>query len=66
MKATIYGQTIEAKSMSDLKRKASMIANRFCNTVDEMNVVGDGWELTMYRINKVTPWNTITYGGWGV
>ena len=66
MTATIYGQTIEAKSMSDLKRKASMIANRYYSTVDEMKVVGDDWKLTMYRINKKTPWNTITYGGWGV
>ena len=66
MTATIYGQTIEAKSMSDLKRKASMIANRFCNTIDYMYVKGDFGIITMSRINKVPPWNTITYGGGGV
>lgn len=64
MTATIYGQTIEAKNMSDLKRKASMIANRRCNTYDYMYVKGDFGILTMCRINKVTPWNTITYGAW--
>lgn len=64
MVAEIYGQRIEAKSMIDLKRKASMIANRYCNSYDVMDVIADGFKIHLCRTNKVTPWNTITYGKW--
>ena len=38
MTATVYGQTIQAHTMTTLKRKATMIANGLFNPVDEMQV----------------------------
>ena len=63
-KATLYGKSIQANTMQDLKRKASMIANPLFNVIDEMTVEYDGGMANMRRINRKTPWNTITYDRW--
>lgn len=62
--ATIYGETIQANTATDLKRKASIIANRRYNAVDEMAVSFDGMSVTLRRFNILTPWNTITRDKW--
>lgn len=62
--ATIYGETIQANTTADLKRKASIIANRRYNAVDEMAVSFDGMSVTLRRFNILTPWNTITRDKW--
>ena len=62
--ATIYGETIRALSMTELKRKASAIANRRFNPIDYMDIIVDGKVAHFTRINQVTPWNTITRGVW--
>lgn len=63
-KATIYGQSIEANTITGLKRKASKIANVFNNSVDKMTVETNIGPAIFHRFNKKTPWGTITYGRW--
>ena len=67
----IYGVTVIAKTIKDLKRKASIIANAKWSSYDEMKVlVHDIWKcenedlFTMRRINRKCPNNTICYGQW--
>ena len=62
--ASIYGETIQANTAADLKRKASIIANRRFNVIDEMVVSFDGMSVTLRRFNIKTPWNTITRDKW--
>lgn len=64
LKATIYGHSIEANTLTGLKRKASRIANMFCNTIDEMIVETSIGPAKFSRFNMKTPWGTITYGRW--
>jgi hypothetical protein len=63
-KATLYGAKIEANTITDLKRKASRIANNFCKTIDEMTVTIGTHAYKMTRINKKCPWGIIYYGKW--
>lgn len=67
----IYGITIIAKTMKDLKRKASIIANEKWSSFDEMKVlihdIGRSENtglFTLRRINRKCPNNTIFYGKW--
>lgn len=61
----LYGQTITAKTFSDLKRKASMIANRHFKALDTMEVKTErGLTLMFHRRNNLCPNNTISYGQW--
>lgn len=66
MTGTLYGQTIHANTLTGLKRKATTIANGYCNAIDEMMVnhpqIIGGVKLT--RFNKVCPNNTIVRGQW--
>lgn len=68
---TVYGRTIIANNMTDLKRKASRIANEYFSAHDEMKVnlhdVGkceNEEQFTFTRINRKAPNNTIIYGQW--
>jgi hypothetical protein len=65
--AIIYKQTITSKTLRGLKMLASKIANRYRNSIDEMQVTNDLFPDRIYkmtRINKKCPNNTITYGQW--
>lgn len=66
MTATVYGQTVQAHTITSLKRKASMIANGYFNPIDEMQVCygPENKMLTYTRINRKTPDNTICRGQW--
>ena len=66
MTATVYGQKIQAHTMTALKRKATMIANGFFNPADEMQVCfgPDNKMLTYTRVNRKAPNNTICRGQW--
>lgn len=69
---TIYNRTITTNTLSDLKRKASRIANGYFSAVDKMDVVAyhdsrkyeNLEKFTFLRINKKSPNNTIIYGQW--
>lgn len=65
--ATLYHRVVKAKTLRGLKMLASKIANRYCNSVDEMQVTNDLFPDRVYkltRINKKCPNNTIVYGQW--
>lgn len=61
-----YLETVEANTISTLKRKASLSCNHCYNSYDEMAVedteTGNCFMLT--RINKKSPNNTIVFGSW--
>ena len=61
---TIYGKTIYANTFTDLKRKASIVANGYFNAVDELEVRGGNLVGKWYRFNKKYPNNTIYRGTW--
>ena len=63
---TLYNRTINAKSMRDLKRKASIIANGYFKPYDTMEVkeTESGTEFGLCRINRLFPSNEIIYGEW--
>lgn len=63
---TVYNQTITARSMSDLKRKATLIANRRFRSYDIMEITeaDSGIVFHLSRSNSKCPNNTITYGEW--
>lgn len=61
----LYGQTITAKTFTELKRKASRIANGHYDAVQTMEVKSEhGTKVSFHRYNKVTPNNTISFGQW--
>jgi hypothetical protein len=61
----LYDQMIQAKTISDLKRKASIIANGRNKPVDQMEVTADnGLSCRFVRFNQVCPNNTIIRGKW--
>ena len=62
--AEINGKTITAKTVSELKRKASTIANNRFDVIDTMKVISGERILTLKRFNKKYPNNTITRGKW--
>lgn len=64
--AQLYGKTISGKTMTEIKRKASRIANDYWNMVDRMEVTDEQNGITMmfYRNNRKTPNNMIEYGTW--
>lgn len=64
--AQLYGKTISGKTMTEIKRKASRIANNYWNVVDRMEVTDEQNGITMmfYRNNRKTPNNMIEYGTW--
>ena len=68
--AVLYNRTITAKTMPQLKRQASIIANRHFNTVDIMEVYYPDAKnnqtivFHLSRFNHKYPNNTITYGEW--
>jgi hypothetical protein len=66
---TLHGKEIKAKTLQGLKAQASRIANGYCNSIDEMEVLhtkedGSVTRTKWTRINKKCPNNTITYGQW--
>lgn len=64
-KAIIYNKTIKGKTVSELFRKASRIANNYYNVIDKIIIfdsVGIPCEFT--RINHKYPNNTIKRGKW--
>lgn len=66
MTAQLYGKTISGKTITEIKRKASRIANSFYNAFDCMKVTdqGIGLKCTFYRYNRKSPNNTIVFGKW--
>ena len=52
--------------MTEIKRKASRIANGYWNMVDRMEVTDEqsGNVLTFIRRNRKSPNNMIVYGTW--
>lgn len=60
----LYGETITANTMIGLKRKASIVANRQYNPIDEMEATDGKTTVTLYRINEKFPNNTIFRGEW--
>lgn len=64
--AQLYGKTISGKTMTEIKRKASRIANNYWNVVDRMEVTDEqsGNVLTFMRRNRKSPNNMIVYGTW--
>ena len=57
--AQLYGKTISGKTMTEIKRKASRIANNYWNVVDRLEVTDEQNGITMmfYRNNR-------EYGTW--
>ncbi len=60
---------VYANSLSDLKRKASKIANCYYRPVDVMQVwdskgVDNKPIFNFYRRNRKTPWGTFNPGQW--
>lgn len=66
MTAQLYGKIIIGKNLSEIKRKASRIANGFQNAFDCMKVMDqeNGLECTFWRYNRKSPNNTIVFGKW--
>lgn len=64
--AQLYGKIISGKTIAEIKRKASRIANNYWNVVDRMEVTDEQNGITMmfYRNNRKTPNNMIEYGTW--
>lgn len=64
--ATLYGQTVNGKTMTEIKRKASRIANGFHNAFDcmEVNNSENGVKCTYWRYNRKFPNNAIQFGKW--
>ena len=65
----IFVGYMQAKSLSVLKRKASMKCNKHYSAIDSMfvHVIKDGLEhkgFHMYRMSIKTPNNTIVRGMW--
>ena len=53
------------KSIKAIKTKASKIANGYFNPCDKMEVITpNDVVLNYYRINRITPNNTIVRGKW--
>lgn len=61
---TLHGVKIEADTLPDLKRKASIVANPYWNSVDEMVVPIQGRNIKFTRINKKSPNGRIVFGEW--
>lgn len=68
---TIYGIVVIANTMTDLKRKASRIANQYFSAYDKMTVnlhdiakCANEMQFTLTRINRKAPNNRIIYGQW--
>ena len=66
MRASIYNKIIEAKTYTELKRKASIEANQRNNPHDIMyvEIIKGAEPLTVVRYNKKMPNNTIIHGQW--
>ena len=62
--AIVYGRNITGKSFTEIKRKASVIANSFYNSFDKMEVSHDNKKFSFIRINKIYPNNIIERGLW--
>lgn len=76
MFAIIYGKQVEGKTLTEIKRKASCIANQFCNVVDKLDIYFEEAyycpdcygnnkafnQISLARRNIKRPNNTITYG----
>lgn len=64
--AQLYGKMISGKTITEIKCKASRIANNYWNVVDRMEVTDEQNGITMmfYRNNRKTPNNMIEYGTW--
>ena len=64
--AQLYGKTINGKTIAEIKRKASRIANGKRQPFDCMKVMDQevGLECTFWRYNRKCPNNTIQYGKW--
>lgn len=65
MRATINGIEITGKTIAEIKRKASTIANRNNNAIDEMIVEFENLkEGKFMRFNRKFPDNSIIRGQW--
>lgn len=64
--AQLYGETINGKTITEIKRKASRIANKYCNTIDRMEVTDQDRNIkcTFRRFNRKYPNNTIEFSQW--
>lgn len=56
--------TCTANTLTALKRKASMLANRTAKVIDTMYVTFPNGEYRFIRINKKAPWGEIQRGQW--
>jgi hypothetical protein len=78
-KAILYNKAVQSKTMTGLKREMSKVANGFNNAIDEAVIQISDWKelckaagcehwidttITMTRINKKYPNNTIKRGVW--
>lgn len=61
-----YLETVEANTISTLKRKASLSCNHCYNFYDGMAVkdTETGSRFMLARINKKSPNNIIVFGSW--
>lgn len=64
MFAIIDNIKIEGKTLPDIKRKASRIANNNFRMCDEMILYIDDCNFKLYRKNSKYPNNTIIRGVW--
>ena len=64
MFAIIDNKKIEGKTLSEIKRKASTIANNNFRVCDEMILCVDNCNFKLYRRNSKYLNNTITRGVW--
>lgn len=67
IEAMIYGKMIKAETMTQIKRLASIEANKRYHTVDDLYIIfRQGLPYIHYtRVNKKSPNNTIIRGEWG-
>jgi hypothetical protein len=59
----IYGKIINAKTFRQLKRLASIEANKRYNSIDELYIISPK-QLLICRYNRVMPNNIIKRGQW--
>lgn len=66
MTATVYGQMVQAHTLTELKRRATRVANQFAYPLDEMQVCYGpaNRTITYTRVNRKAPDNTICRGQW--
>jgi len=64
LEAVCYNIIIHGESMTEIKRKASKIANYHFNVFDHLYIAQDDILVHLMRTNKKAPNNTIIRGQW--